>query len=342
MKDILSVISYCHEKGIVHRDLKPENFLLDNDLDSAHLKAIDFGESKFFSKNEKMKDLRGTPEYVAPEVIKKNYNEKCDEWSAGVIMYILLDGSPPFYGESRDEIFTMVQKGNIDLTSDDWKTISKDAKDLIKKLLQVNPTKRLTAAQALKHNWFNNASAEPLTTATSGKFFSNLKSFSSELKLQKATYSFIASQLATKNEKENIYKIFKNIDTDGDGTLSKEELIAGFSMIYGSEVENVEAEVDKIMKQVDIDNSGHIDYSEFVAATMDEHLILSKQKLRAAFEIFDIDGSGTIDATELKTILGKSTNYDKNTWKEIIKEADQNGDGVIDFDEFCDMMLKKQ
>ena len=167
-----------------------------------------------------------------------------------------------------------------------------------------------------------------------------MQGFSSELKLQQAAHSFIASQLVTKHEKEEIYKIFKAIDVDGNGLLDRAELVQGFEQLYGGVVEDVEAEVDKIMAQVDIDGSGEISYTEFVAATMQKNVLLSKKNLRAAFELFDADKSGTIDAGELKAILGKSSNYDAKMWKDIIKEADQNGDGVIDFDEFCNMMLK--
>ena len=141
MKDILSVISYCHTHKVVHRDLKPENFLLDCKLDSAHLKAIDFGASKFFTRGEKITQLIGTPDYMAPEVIAKKYNEKCDEWSAGVIMYILLSGSPPFHGHDSEEIFKKVKAGKISFALDEWDSVSKDAKDLIKKLICVKPEK---------------------------------------------------------------------------------------------------------------------------------------------------------------------------------------------------------
>jgi calcium-dependent protein kinase len=340
MKDILSVISYCHEKKVVHRDLKPENFLLDTNLDSAHLKAIDFGASMFFVEGEAITETTGTPQYQAPEVFDHKYNEKCDEWSAGIIMYILLCGYPPFYGKNKDEIIAKVKLGKFSFASEEWESISKDAKDLIKKLLNKRPKTRITASKALQHKWFKNANSVPLGSGIATKLFSNLSVFNSEMKLQKATYSFIASQLATKSEKEEIYKIFKAIDTDGNGTLSREELIKGFGEFYRGEVDDIEAEVDKIMEQIDIDKNGDISYTEFVSATMHRNILLSKDKLKAAFEMFDIDKSGTIEAEELKQILGKSENFNDQVWEDIIKEADQNGDGVIDFKEFCDMMLK--
>jgi calcium-dependent protein kinase len=340
MKDILSVIAFCHSHGVVHRDLKPENFLLDTDEEAAHLKAIDFGASCFYVRGEPITQLIGTPDYMAPEVLSHKYSEKCDEWSAGVILFVLLSGGPPFHGSSQEEIFSLVSKAVVRFSDEIWSDISPDAKDLIKKLLTKNPSKRITAAQALKHKWFKKPSSKKLSAASSRRLLANLNAFQSELKLQQATYSFIASQLATKAEKEEIYKVFKEMDTDGNGVLTKDELVAGFEKLYSGELDDPRAEAEKVMAQVDIDNTGTITYSEFVAATMDRKALLSKEKLKAAFDLFDADHSGTIEAKELKAVLGKSSTHNEQMWKSLVEEADQNGDGVIDFQEFCSMMLK--
>lgn len=98
MKQVLSAINYCHSQNIVHRDLKPENLLLDKDENNPKIKIIDFGTSQVFDADQPMTQKFGTPYYIAPEVLKKKYNEKCDIWSLGVILYILLCGYPPFNG----------------------------------------------------------------------------------------------------------------------------------------------------------------------------------------------------------------------------------------------------
>ena len=111
ISQLLSAIVYCHERKIVHRDLKPENILLDiKKLDQFQIKVIDFGTAQAFSKDMKLKTTTGTAYYIAPEVLMKNYNEKCDVWSCGVILYILLSGTPPFNGRSDDEIIRAVKK----------------------------------------------------------------------------------------------------------------------------------------------------------------------------------------------------------------------------------------
>ena len=105
MQQLLSAVVYCHNKNVVHRDLKPENLLLDTQDSNATLKVIDFGMSKVFDPKIKMSVKIGTPLYIAPEVVSKSYTEKCDVWSGGVILYVLLSGTPPFRGTTERECF---------------------------------------------------------------------------------------------------------------------------------------------------------------------------------------------------------------------------------------------
>ena len=168
----------------------------------------------------------------------------------------------------------------------------------------------------------------------------NLQNFHTEQRLKKATIGFITSQLATKSEREEMMELFRSLDTDSSGTLSAKEIKEGFQMIFGAEVNDIDAEVERIMKAVDLDGSGEIEYSEFVAATLNRQQLLSKERLEMAFKAFDLDGSGTITAYELKQVLGKAHDeYDDEMWESLITEADLNGDGVIDLVEFTKMML---
>lgn len=339
MRQILSCVMFCHSKGVVHRDLKPENFLFESPAANAPIKVIDFGTAQFFTPGQVLTAKFGTPYYIAPEVLRKHYNEKCDIWSAGVNMYILLCGFPPF-GGSDEQILKKVSAGRFSFPSPEWDAISAEAKDLISLMLTMDPERRPSAREALNHRWLQHASQEPLNQGTATGIFRNLQSFKTERTLQKATLTFIASQLSTSAEKHDMITTFQSLDSDNSGTLSREELIRGFEQLYGTQVEDVEAEVDRIMEQVDTDRSGEIDYTEFAIATMNRQKLVSRDHLEAAFRAFDLDGNGTISKDELRTMLGGNKRYSEEVWEEIVKEVDQNGDGVIDFREFMDMMMR--
>lgn len=157
-KPIVDAVRYCHSLGIVHRDLKPENLLYSTNDDSAILKVSDFGFAKFLipKGGEQLFTACGTPSYVAPEIINSHgYDRKIDCWSLGVILYVMLCGFPPFYAEDNNELFTLIKGGKFEFPTPYWDTISDGAKDLIKSLLVVDPSKRLSCDEILKHPWLN-------------------------------------------------------------------------------------------------------------------------------------------------------------------------------------------
>ncbi|CAK95072.1 unnamed protein product (macronuclear) [Paramecium tetraurelia] len=336
MKQILSAINYCHDEKIVHRDLKPENLLYESDKENSMLKIIDFGTSKEFVPNQKLNQKLGTPYYIAPEVLKKKYDEKCDIWSCGVILYILLCGYPPFDGKTEEKIMEKVSKGVYSFDTQEWEEVTKEGKEFIRKMLQFDPTKRYSAQQALNDPWikkFTNPTEfdRPLMT----KVLTNMRRFTEQQKLQEAVFKFIVNQLATKEEKAELLKIFQCLDTNQDGKLSKEELLVGYSKIM-KPVEAAE-EVNRIFQQVDKNNSGSIDYTEFVIATIDRQQLLSKQRLQVTFRMFDKDKSGSITIDELKEIF---SGIPEEMWKQVVQEFDSNSDGQISLEEFFTMMKK--
>ena len=152
-KQVLSAINYCHSRNIVHRDLKPENLLLDTGGENPRVTIIDFGTSGVFDPEKRMSQKFGTPYYIAPEVLKRNYDQKCDLWSCGVILYILLCGYPPFNGANDKQIVASVLKGEFSLDEIEWNPISDGAKDLVKRLLTYDPAERISALDALNHSW---------------------------------------------------------------------------------------------------------------------------------------------------------------------------------------------
>jgi calcium-dependent protein kinase len=329
MKQLLSAINYCHTKKIVHRDLKPENMLLEQDKDLEKIKIVDFGTSLMYDPSKKLDEKLGTAYYIAPEVIKKSYNEKCDLWSCGVIMYILISGEPPFNDPraDNDAIMKKVELGKYDLEHGVWKSVSKEAKDLIKKLLTYDPAERIGAEQALQHPWIADRASIHVDSQVAEQALGNFMNFRADQKLKQAAYSYIASQLISKSEKERLAKIFKAMDTNGDGRLSRQEILDGYEEHFNKQLD--EDQLDKLFMSVDIDNSGFIDYSEFIMACMNDKKNISEEKLIAAFKIFDKDDSGTITADEIREVLGGAASLSDQAVSDIIRQVDENNDGLI-------------
>lgn len=233
-----------------------------------------------------------------------------------------------------------VKTGKFAFSDACWKNISDQAKDFITKLLTMNLNDRPSAAEALKHPWIEQANEQisNVSNDVAMSALSNLQNFNAKSKLKQATYAFIASQLLTKNEKEQIDKVFRAMDVNGDGKLQKDEIQAGYKKFFGRELSN--EEVDEMFKKVDVDNSGEIDYSEFVVATLNEKNLLSNNKLEAAFKMFDKDGGGSISIEEIKQVLSFGQNLEEDVVKQIVKQVDENGDGEISYDEFRQMMMQ--
>eukprot|EP00826_Nyctotherus_ovalis_P049525 TRINITY_DN599_c0_g3_i6.p1 TRINITY_DN599_c0_g3~~TRINITY_DN599_c0_g3_i6.p1 ORF type:complete len:550 (-),score=147.22 TRINITY_DN599_c0_g3_i6:103-1752(-) len=335
MKQILSAVTYCHARKIVHRDIKPENLLFESPAADANLKVIDFGTSMIF-KNTQLKQKLGTPYYIAPEVLKKSYNEKCDVWSSGVILYILLSGTPPFYGNTDQEILKRVLDGRYSFRGELWGSISAEAKSLITGMLKYDPDKRITAFDALNHPWITKyttlkAHDEKLNVLS----LKRLQSFKVRNQLQQAVIAYIANHLQSQETMNKLKEVFQQFDKNGDGVLERNELLEGY-MKLGKTKKQAARIVDKIMNQIDLNNNGTIDYSEFLMANLRHEDITSSEKLKEAFKIFDKDGDGHITVKEIKEVLGGND----EAVAELVKAADLDGDGQISFDEFTQMMMK--
>ncbi|XP_054801977.1 LOW QUALITY PROTEIN: calcium-dependent protein kinase 26-like [Prosopis cineraria] len=333
-RTVVGVIEACHSLGVMHRDLKPENFLFVNEQEDSPLKAIDFGLSAFFKPGDIFNDVVGSPYYVAPEVLKKRYGPEADVWSAGVIIFILLSGVPPFWAETEQEIFKEVLHGELDFKSEPWPSISECAKDLVRKMLNRDPSKRLTAHEVLCHPWIRvdgSAPDKPLDPAV----LTRLKQFSAMDKLKKMALRVIAQNLS-EEEIAGLKEMFKMIDTDNSGQITFEELKAGLKA-FGANID--ETEIHNLMQAADVDNSGTIDYAEFIAATLNKNKAQKEDNLVAAFHYFDKDGSGYITQDELQQVC-EELGLENDRLEEMMREADQDNDGRIDYDEFVAMMQR--
>ena len=336
MKQILGTLAFIHGKGLVHRNIKPENLLLDRNHPEAIVKLIDFGTSVFMAK-QKQRRGGGAVLYAAPEVFEKSgYDEKCDVWSCGVVLYVMLCGKPPFYGKTDQEVLSQVKTGKYSTSGPEWAVVSLSAIQLIDKMLEKKPKKRISAQDALKDPWLLKKTAAQLPAPEANTLsLQNLRNFRMESKFQHIVTSFITANLLSKEEKTNLYLRFKELDLNNDGKLSAEELRAAYLKVLDKE--DAEDEVRKVMESVDSNKSGFIDYSEFCTACSRKDRLINEENLLAAFRVFDIDQSGEITVAEVKEVLGVFGN-DSHVIK-LISQVDQNGDGVIDLSEFKQMML---
>ncbi|GAA0140847.1 non-receptor serine/threonine protein kinase [Lithospermum erythrorhizon] len=333
-RTIVGVVEACHSLGVMHRDLKPENFIFVDHKEDSLLKTIDFGLSIFFKPGERFTDVVGSPYYVAPEVLQKRYGLESDVWSAGVIIYILLSGVPPFWAETEAGIFEQVLHGDLDFASDPWPSISESAKDLLRRMLVRDPRKRLTAHEVLCHPWVHVdgvAPDKPLDSAV----LSRMKQFSAMNKLKKMALRVIAESLS-EEEIAGLKQMFEMIDTDNSGQITFEELKVGLKRV-GANLK--ESDIYDLMQAADIDNSGTIDYGEFLAATLHLNKVEREDHLYAAFSYFDKDGSGYITADELQEAC-KEFGIEDISLEEMIRDVDQDNDGRIDYNEFVAMMQK--
>ena len=219
-KQVLLSINYCHSQNIAHRDLKPENFIYETNDPTSDLKVIDFGLSKVCNtlasgKIEKLGTKAGTPYYISPEVLTGNYDSSCDLWSAGCILYILLCGYPPFYGDSDAEILGRVRKGVYSMEGEEWEEVSKEAKDLIKKLI-CKPEVRLTAAEALEHKWFRKFKGASEKQYLRRRNLRAFKNYIKANKLQQAAQVAIAVQASPKDI-ASLKGVFTALDKNQDG-----------------------------------------------------------------------------------------------------------------------------
>lgn len=346
MHQIVSGVNYLHKKGVTHRDLKPENILVQlEEKSSENIKIIDFGTCAVINPNEKLTKKTGTSFYIAPEVLLGTYNEKCDIWSCGIILYIMLCGGPPFNGSNNNEIFNEIIDGQLVFKGEVWNYVSNDASNLITQMLQKKPDKRLTAEEVLNSKWFSqyniqaNFSPRNSINGDDNKVFSvveNIKTFRAEKKLQQAVYSFLIHSINTSKEIQFLRKVFISIDKDFDGKISKDEL-QNFMTKYMSN--SMEIEFDTMFNNMDADRNGAIEFEEFLIASINKNKLLNEDNLKTAFEMFDFDKNGKIDSKEIKKIFQTLNGaVEDHVWASLICNVDVNGDGEIDFDEFKKMM----
>jgi len=333
MLHVLQAVNYMHNRAIAHRDLKPENFLLSlsksTPFKENHLKLVDFGFAQTFKPGEKtMKTKCGTPHYLAPEVFLEDcYDEKCDMWSCGIILYVFLCGEPPFDGENLEDIVSCAKAGKPSFVAEVWSDISPVAKLAIMQTCNIDVGKRFSASQALESPWILKGD-ELMKSMTSNAIADRLRKFKQSSALKKAGAHLIAHCL-NDSDLNAMRQTFMAMDKNGDGMLSLDEVKGAMA-----DMPNL-SDVEALFRQADTDGSGQLEYTEFLTALASSSQLSCKQACWEAFSVFDKDGDGRISLAELQEFFGREG---KGVSVEEVKSVDSNGDGLIDFEEFRAIM----
>lgn len=325
---MIVAINYLHSKGVVHRDIKLENFLYET-KDSDHLKLIDFGFSKLWDPDTRMKMSCGTLAYVAPEVLSKSYTSQCDMWSLGVVIFILLVGYMPFAGSESNQI-SAIKAGRYTWKEPQWRRVSAQGQEFIKGMLTLDPTARLTPEKALDHPWIKDRESGSLERTDSGldkEMLLDMKAFAEASKFRRACFGAMAWSL-TAAERSQVRDAFLAMDKENKGVIT----MAEFREAVMSMFEISDSEVKVIFDALDMAKDDQIHYSEFLAAMASSRLTMHSGLIQKTFKRFDVDGNGLISVEDLRTVLGE--NFEGEKVEALIAEADTDKDGKISYEEF--------
>ena len=329
---ILHAINYCHSKGIVHRDLKPENIVFEspssynndynenneeeNNDNDFNIKICDFGLSALKKSTDKLHTILGTPYYMAPEVLKGDYNEKCDIWSIAAITYYLITGTEPFKGDTSNQIFSRILYTEPDYSPTKFWNTSENLLDFLKKCFSKDPGVRPTALEALSHPWFENLFKKIHSPKFIGEnIFYNISTTKKFSQLKRLIMRYVVYNMG--HAELNMYKkAFIAFDKDNTGVITPEELKRLFAVYHKT---LSETQIKNIMSVSDEKND-FLTYYEFIILCLQVEEFLSPIKLLDAFLFFDVDNNNEIDNDDLYMALlrwGKDV-IDKDMMEKII------------------------
>ena len=339
---ILLALNHIHKLKIVHKDLKPENILITKKEESGlfRIKICDFGTSHLFKEGEKERNIAGSSFYIAPEVFNKKYNFKCDLWSCGVIMYVLLTKKVPFFGKDEKEIRKSIIKSKFN--EEPLKTCSKYAQELIKDLLVKDYNKRLNAEKALTYEIFNIYNCREIINnielSVIKGFIENIKKYKRHNIFKETALSYLIHNTDT-DEVSQALKLFNKFDKNENGKIGFAEFFEGLCKVTGENYKKEEA--TEIFMNLDSNKNNYFEQEEFVKAAIDKKIFLSEKMIRFAFNFFDLDNSGLITVEDIFSLFKDNVKSEKDAdveFKKIISVIDIDENGKIEFEEFSKFM----
>ena len=347
---VFSGLWYLHDNKILHRDIKLENIMIsqkEKDYETGEelfwVKIIDFGTAKIFEKNKKEKDVVGSSYYIAPEVLQQNYNEKCDTWSVGVILYMMLVGRAPFDGKDDEEIILKINSADYNSKEPKLMKHSPEVRDLVSKLLQKDTDKRYSAREAIAHPWFQKYGGRSLYSNFKREeiepYINNLFNYYFNSKIQQLVIAFLVHNLPNDDSTITVLKLFRHFNKSGSCKLTKEELMNG---LYDYRNKNdVDKVVDHLFRLLDGDNNGFIEYEEFLRACIDKKTILKSTYLKYAFKFLDKEKTGTLNTQKIiKAFVLTPNKLIEAVFNNTLNSVDHDSDGIINFEEFQELMMK--
>jgi calcium-dependent protein kinase len=386
MDQILNAVAYLHSKNILHGDIKLENVLLYKvskrggrrftsinedfnddealrddinqnfrkkktsaksknyiqDMMNYEIKLIDFGCSKYFvkkhtKKKKKLSGIIGTSIYCSPEVVDNLYDEKCDEWSCGVLMYILLGGIPPFYGDTEEEIFEKIKKCEYDFSPPPFKNVSKNCKDLIRRLLEPKKQYRIRANEALRHPFFTET-FDASSAMTENKDLNVLKQFINPVKyaskFHEAVAAFLCVNFISAEEENTLKTVFRYLDKDNKSVITKEAIKQCLEEIN---VHISDAKIQEIFDSIDENGSGLIEYQEFIRNACDIQKLMNESNLKNVFHAICGDRE-IMTGQDMKNFVFHDAVVHEHILNEYFDQIGMKIDDSITFDDFFNMI----
>ncbi|KAI4314943.1 hypothetical protein L6164_027801 [Bauhinia variegata] len=327
LTQILNVVAFFHLQGVVHRDLKPENFLFTSKDENSELKAIDFGLSDFVKPDERLNDIVGSAYYVAPEVLHRTYSTEADVWSIGVIAYILLCGSRPFWARTESGIFRAVLKADPCFDEPPWPSLSAETIDFVKRLLNKDPRKRMTAAQALSHPWIKNF--KDVKVPLDILIFKLMRTYMHSSSLRKAALRALSKTLAV-DELFYLKEQFALLEPNKNGTISLENIKT--ALMKNATDAMKESRILDFLASLNALQYRRMDFDEFCAAALSVHQLEAldrwEQHARCAYELFEKDGNRAIVIEELASELGLGPSVPVHA---VLQDWIRHTDGKLSF-----------
>ena len=301
------------------------------------IKLIDFGCSKMFTRTKKnFSDIIGTLIYCSPEVIANNYNESCDIWSCGVLMYCLLSGNFPFRGEDEEEITRKIISGKYEFDIDNFNGVSDEAKDLISKCLKYDINKRIKIHDALNHRFFDDLKESNKFTEEDKIKLYNLKHLNKGSKFYQLVLTYLSYNFSDNKLLNELTKLYDKLDKNTDYKLTKGELYKAYKE---AQIPVTEEEVDKVVNSIDFDMNGTIEYEEFIRMCIPKEKLFTDENLENAFLLFDTEKKGIITPQEIADFIQSHKNISPEIKKKIKDEISNTADEIIELEDFKKLMI---